>query len=305
MGVKMVRKYSFAFTIYHIFLLVVAFFLTSLLIVVNKFHPILLILPSLSIFIVVLVFLTAGKTAVELSEEGLKIHFMIRLGNILFSKEVPRFVRWNEIQGMIVCYTRFGETSYGKSILRSLVGEEKIAKIFFKISKGIPKYFFIPFKNFKQSDGEQLLDNLREKIPNLTNKNDVFSDFLRNIVLPSKLQYKKYTLLQEEGIKHPNGIIPWNKIASIDYADFSSRMVNVLYQRQTDSFENIMIKPEGTEDFKNFIQYLIMKSDNASIDASLLKIFSKEYKIEKLAIALVLILIIGFFIYILIGVILS
>jgi hypothetical protein len=82
-------------------------------------------------------------------------------------------------------------------------------------------------------------------------------------------------------------------------------MVNVLYQRQTDSFENIMIKPEGTEDFKNFIQYLIMKSDNASIDASLLKIFSKEYKIEKLAIALVLILIIGFFIYILIGVILS
>jgi len=301
----MVQKYFFAFTIYHILLLVVAFFLTSLLIVVNKFHPVLLILPSLSIFIVVVVFLTAGKTAVELSEGGLKFHFMIRLVNLLFSKEVPRFVRWDEIQGMIICYTRFGEAPWGKSILRSLTGEEKIAKIFLKISKGSPKYFVIPFKNLKEPDGKQLLDNLREKIPNITNKSDVFSDFLRNITPLSKRQYKKFTLLQEEGMKHTKGIVPWNKITSIDYADFSTRMVNVSYQSQTGSFENIMIKPQGTEDFKKFIQYLIMKADNASIDASLLKIFSKEYKHEKLAIALVLIFILGFFIFILIGVIRS
>jgi hypothetical protein len=301
----MVQKYSYGFSAIHIILLVVAFLLVTFPIVIDKFHPVLLIFPAISIFIVVLVILTAGKPAVELSEKGLRFHFMIRLGNLLSSKEVPRFLKWDEIQGMIVCFTHYDATSSSKSLMGSLSGKEKIAKVFYKIYKGSPKYFVIPFKNLKDSDGEKLLDNLREKIPNITNKSNIFSDILRNFVLPSKIQYKKYILSQEEGIKHPKGTIPWNSITSIDYEDFHSRMLNVSYENQTGSFENIFIKPEGTEDFKNFIRYIIKKADNAYIDASLLKIFSKEYKIEKLVIALVLILIVGFFIYILIRVILS
>jgi hypothetical protein len=274
----MVQKYPFTFTISHKILLAVAISCAIMPIFFGKFHPLFLIFPSISIFIVVVMLLTVGKTAIELSEKGLRFHFIIRLGNLLFSKEVPRFVKWDEIQGMIVCYTHFHETKLAKHYARYapiLKGKEKIAKIFLKNSKGSPKYFFIPFKNLKDSDVKKLIDNLRKKIPDITNDNEIFSRILQNVSLPPKIQYKNLTLTHE-GITLSEEVIPWNRIIVIDYEDFHSRMFNISYQSKTGSFGDIMIKSKRTEEFRNFIRYLIKNANNASIDASLLKIFSKS-----------------------------
>jgi hypothetical protein len=293
----MVQKYPFAATVNDKIVLVIAFSLASIPIYAifeGKFHPVILIFPAISLFAVLFYFLKIGKTAIELSEQGIRLHFIVRLGSLLMAKELPSFIGWNDIQGMIIF-----DYSYGGQ-------QSDIARIIFKKPDKTPTSLDLNSSFFKNS--KDLFQNLRKKIPNIMQNHQIFSEFLKDSISPSKIQYKNLTLT-EEGIIHPKGIIAWNDLKIIYYGDFLSRIsgygtVSITYQNYENQIESINIAPKGTEQFRNFLRYLISKANKASIDPSLLKIFKSSYRKETAFVKwFVIILIIylvfffGYFIY--------
>jgi len=256
----MVQRYSFAFTGKDKLLIVIAFLLALLpfiFIPIGKFHSVLLSLTLIGILTFLLLLLKFSKPAIVLSENGLEFHFIIRLGNILFSKEVPRFLEWDEIQGMIFYYPHSDDSSLDRNIatIYPRFGKEKIAKIFIKNRRGIPNCFVLATNAFKKSS--ELFDNLRKRIPNITNKNDIFLNIFQNFPFPTNIQFKNITLGTEGIIKHSREIIPWHSVIGIDYEDFYTRTVYVSYESQLGLSEHISIKPKGTDEFKNFLRYFM------------------------------------------------
>ena len=297
----MVQKYPFAATVNDKLVLVIAFSLASIPIYAifeGKFHPVILIFPAISLFAVLFYFLKIGKTAIELSEQGIRLHFIVRSGSLFMSKELPSFIGWNDIQGMIIFDYSYG---YQKS---------EIARVIFKRPNGVLTSLDLNYSFFKNS--KDLLENLRKRIPNIMQHHQIFSEFLKDFISPSKIQYKNLTLT-EEGIIYPKGIIAWNDLKIIYYDDFLSRIsgygtVSITYQNYENRLESINIAPKGTEQFRNFLLYLVAKANKASIDPLLLKIFESSYKKEVLAVkifvipiiivSIIFLLFFGYFIYV-------
>lgn len=275
----MVQRYSFAFTGKDKLLIVIAFLsalLPFIFIPIGKFHPVLLSLTLIGILTFLLLLLKFWKPAIVLSENGLKFHFIIRLGNILFSKEVPRFLKWDEIQGMIFYHSHSDDSNLDRNIatIYPRFGKKKMAKIFIKNHRGILKNIVLATNAFKNSN--ELFDDLRKKIPDITNKNDIFLNIFQKFPFPTNIQFKNITLGPEGIIKQSKEVIPWHSVIGIDYDDFYTRTVYVSYESQSGLSEHISIKPKGTDEFKNFLRYFIKNANSASIDPSLLKLFGKE-----------------------------
>lgn len=275
----MVQRYFFAFTGKDKLSIVIAFLLALLpfiFIPIGKFHPVLLSLTLIGILTFILLFLKFWKPALVLSENGIKFHFIIRWGNILFSKKVPRFLKWDEIQGMIFYYSHSDDSSLDRNIatIYPRFGKEKIAKIFIKNHRGISKCFVLATNAFKESNG--LFDNLKKQIPDITNRNDIFLNIFQNFQIPTNIQFKNITLGPEGIIKETKEVIPWHSVTGIDYDDFYTRTLYISYESQSGLSEHISIKPKGTDEFKNFLRCFIKNANNASIDPSLLKLFGRE-----------------------------
>lgn len=291
----MVQKYYLSFTPTVIIFLAIAVPIFFVLIFISTDY-----FPIFAALLAILILILGKKinfVGLELSEHGMKISPLMWIGDLSFklSRNTLSFVRWDEIQGMI----NFDYT-YGRQ-------KTKIYKIIFKKPDGNLTSLALTPSNLKNS--VELFDNLRNKIPEITQNHKIFSDVLNNFVSPARLQCKNITLT-DEGILHSKGVIPWNNLKVIYYDEFFNRIsgygtVNITYQYQKDYFENIKVAPAGTEHFRKFLQYLINKADKASIDPSILKIFDSSYKkkstiIKWFVIFLVgyLILSFGYFIYI-------
>ena len=277
----MIRKYylSFTHTILIFILMGIPLFLALLAVSTTlkiEDRTFLIIFIILGVLITVL-----GKkikiTAFELSEHGLRINSLIWLSNMsAIPPTVKRFVGWDEIKGIIISYVFYGHQ------------KSKIAKVFFNKPSGGLTYLVL--NSSISENSEELFENLKSRIPNIMNNNEIFSDLFQNFISPSRIQYKESTLA-EEGIIYPKRVIPWNRIKVIDYEDFNRRVsgygtINITYQNQKDEIESIKIVPRGTEQFRNFLRYLIKKADKASIDPSLLKLLKSSYIKERLIIKL-------------------
>ena len=163
----------------------------------------------------------------------------------------------------------------GKSSKKS-----KIARIVFKKPNGNLSVWTLNASLIK--DSSELFEKLRSKIPDIKQDNTIFSDLLKENISTSDIQFKNLTL-KEEGIFYLNESIPWNQVKVIDYEDFKSHIsgygiINITYQAQKDDLKNLQVAPNGTEQFRVFLEYLIKKAENASIDPTLLNLFDSSYR---------------------------
>jgi len=211
-------------------------------------------------------------TALELSDIGIKARFFLRIGNPFALKKT--YLRWDEIRGMIVCY--------------SSSTKERFLKIFYNHNKENLKYLGLRLKIFR--DADKLVTELRSMLPDIKNDDSIF-DNLREVPSAHSMVKFKNIILSSEGLRYSNQkIIPWSDVKVISYEDRGFGPITITYDDQN-SINHISIKPKWSEDFNIFLRHLIKNAKHSSIDPSLLKILtSKFHRMENLFLKLFIIL---------------
>lgn len=261
-------------------------------------HTVRIIDPFLFILSILLGSIAFGKirlTGIELSDHGLKVNFFIFLrNNLVFSRYVPKILKWNELHGML---------TYPAHVYS--FDHKEVAKIFIKDSGKKLKYLLLESTSFEKAS--ELFDTLKNRIPEMLNNNEIFKGVLRH-PLNEEINYKNLTLTRN-GITDPNETIPWDSLKIITYDDFNTKIdgygtIIIGYQNSRNQAQSIKIEPEMTDQFRDFLRFCIKNAGKASIDPSLLKFFDKAYERERrfieifvIAVIIVLICFFGYFIY--------
>lgn len=206
---------------------------------------------------------------IEISDTGLKVGVPF-----LFRKNTAM---WDEIDAMVIGQAR-------------TVGiKERDVKILLKSGNASTKELYFKLNAVEKAD--EIVEKLRAKIPEKAYEAIKQSSALQKPVTKKEIRYRGW-ILTEKGLRKGKEIIPWEKVKELKCAGLviaGYGATTIIYTGNGGRIQSITAKSSSSEQYQDFIRYLMQHSQKATIDPSLLSALEyspKDAKADMLSILL-------------------